>query len=348
MSDSDVQLPSTTGNSGPLIDTIQVVTGVGTVQRQRVDLGSVGGAAPNLGQETGGNLAAVAANTAPLALLKTTNAAPAGPEVGAVVRPIMPPQGFVYVPYSALDSALSSDGALSILGLRETQNQEGGSGAHIVLATSATLAHYAEIGFFFNGSVFGLVCELDTGNQMPGVMIDGVAYDVPTFPPLHPLYGTALNIHPRISGQVLAQDLGPGAHYCQIMFPANVSVQNAWYLYGYLLDAKEGYLPLQNMSSISTVGKAIGNGTYTDLTDDISTSTEGGAGIRQVEFYNSTGSPIIVTLSKTSSSAGAFSALTVPAGLSVVRDFGSNLSNRNYLFASANGPGLVAALVKGF
>ena len=61
MSDGEIILPSTLGNTGPGVDVIQVTTGAGTVVRQRMDLGSVGGAAPNLAQETGGNLAAILA-----------------------------------------------------------------------------------------------------------------------------------------------------------------------------------------------------------------------------------------------------------------------------------------------
>ena len=59
MSDGEIILPSTLGNTGPGVDVIQVTTGAGAVNRERVDIGSVGGVSPNLALEAGGNLAAI-------------------------------------------------------------------------------------------------------------------------------------------------------------------------------------------------------------------------------------------------------------------------------------------------
>ena len=61
MSDGEIILPSTLGNTGPGVDVIQVTTGAGAVNRERVDIGSVGGVTPNLALEAGGNLAAILA-----------------------------------------------------------------------------------------------------------------------------------------------------------------------------------------------------------------------------------------------------------------------------------------------
>jgi hypothetical protein len=49
MSDAGITLPATTSNTGPVVDAIQITTAAGTVDRQRMDLGSVGGSNLALG-----------------------------------------------------------------------------------------------------------------------------------------------------------------------------------------------------------------------------------------------------------------------------------------------------------
>lgn len=256
-------------------------------------------------------------------------------------------QRAVFVPFHASNFVIAGSNS-SVYGTQMAHAEASGEAIRINLAASATLANPWCGLTQFNGDIFGLVYEIYAGAGVPGVWIDGVAYEVPAYPPTNP-FGRVNNTKPkpRLSGEIIATGLGPGPHWLELVFPNHVTETRQWNLYGLLLDSRAGYQPQAKVGTIAIQPAAVGT-SYTTLAADTTTlQAARGLGIRQIYFYNTTASPITVTLSRTATSAGHFHAITVPAnGSPPPFDPGIVLANHSYLYAIASGAGVNYAVVE--
>ena len=252
----------------------------------------------------------------------------------------------VFVPWLASECTISG-GAQSVLSKQTQAEIASGKGLHPALAASGTLANSIEMSFWFNGNVFGLVYEIYAGTAPPSVMIDGVAYEVPTFPRADPFHRNGTSLKPRLSGSILSKTLGDGPHYVEMMFPQHTTETRSWNLYGYLLDGDEGYREGARGGAVTVTARTVGNATYANITED-TTSNQDSAYIRKIFFWNNTAGALTLTLSNTSTSGGDFLVKSIAANDTYEFDPGLAFFQDNALYAKGSGAGIVATSVRGY
>lgn len=96
----------------------------------------------------------------------------------------------------------------------------------------------------FEGNTYGPRFSRSSDYVNPiSVLIDGVAYPLDTTAldfstPQFEVTGINWNLY----RQVVARDLGYGKHVAELLFPAGSSTRK-WAMFGYVVDAREGYVP---------------------------------------------------------------------------------------------------------
>ena len=273
--------------------------------------------------------------TDPLGLGKVKRTAPLSDDYGAVVRPIMPPSA-VLVPFHSADWLIGASSTPDYYAGEIGEGGLGGQYAKFTVSASATLANYATIQTKIQGDFIGLVYAIDTGTGVPGLLVDGVAGVVPALPTSNP-FGriSSAPLNPRINGQIIISGLGPGPHWVEINFPCHLSEARAWRFYGLILDSLAGYRAPDTSGYIPSASNALTTG-YSALQPSATTAlSTRGSRVRGVFLYNTTGGAITVSFSRTAADANIFHAVSVPANLGLLVDFGMPVANNGYLYAKA-------------
>lgn len=119
-----------------------------------------------------------------------------------------------------------------------------GSGTYIRLtvSASATLANSATAKFWITGNVFGLRYLRSAATPI-GCMIDGVAYTITAANNADPVTNASVsNLYGAVDYDLIADDLGPGRHFVELVFPAFLSgSQRVYNIFGYVADGNAGY-----------------------------------------------------------------------------------------------------------
>lgn len=265
---------------------------------------------------------------------------------GGVLRAELARAQAVLVPFS-MEEIIPTGSAVAIYGGKYADTEGAGNRVKVTLAHSATLANNLRWDMWFNGEFFGLCYNIDTGTAPIGLMIDGVAYSVPAWPPVHPIYGTPTVMNTaRLNGEIIARDLGPGRHLASIMFPGSVTEDRTWWMHGYLADSAAGYREQQHGGIVSQTQIAVGTAWTNLLVGAVGSATAFPASTRVLMLYNTTASPITVSLAL-NGDTDIFWSKQIAANDTVPVDFGMPIFQKNYLLAKASATGVVATQIGG-
>ena len=200
-----------------------------------------------------------------------------------------------------------------------------GTGTYLTVTvnSSATLANSAIAGLWFSGNVFGLRYTA-TSNPI-GCIIDGVAYTVPATVNTDPRTGYSNGATPAtIEEVIIANDLGPGKHYVELVFPASTSVTRSYEILGYVVDAQAGYVPPSGFVDLRATTQLItattGAGAQS-LAASLSTHN-GNWGFRKLLFANISGGTASVYLVYSTAKTTIIWQKSIPAGDTQEFDFG--------------------------
>lgn len=159
-------------------------------------------------------------------------------------------------------------------------------------------SNYAITEFAFNGRALGFEIAIP-GSGTPfakfGVMIDGVAYKVSTEPPMLPQF-VSQDAQRQIMTVMIADNLSPGWHHCQLHFPAHPSINQTWIIPRVILEENDHNRPHPAGSLWPRIAPvAIGTGaTWTEITPRGSGYATYGLAITRVHLINTSGAAINV------------------------------------------------------
>lgn len=183
----------------------------------------------------------------------------------------------------------------------------------ITVDASASLANSATAKFWITGNVFGL--RYARSSLLPiGCMIDGVAHTITAANNTDPVNnGSVGNLYSAVDFDLIADDLGQGRHFVELVFPAFLSgSQRVYNIFGYVVDSQAGYQkPTGQVVSLYQASLAIT--ATTAGTAQYPTIPNGMRGWRKALFCNTTGSAITINCIYSLASSVLMWSKSVPA-----------------------------------
>jgi len=183
----------------------------------------------------------------------------------------------------------------------------------ITIDPSASLANSCTAKFWITGNVFGL--RYARSSVLPiGCMIDGVAYPVNVTNNVDPVNnGSVGNLYSAVDFDLIADDLGQGRHFVELVFPAFLSgSQRVYNITGYVVDGQAGYqkptgqVVTLYQASLAITATTAGTAQYT-------TMPNGMRGWRKALFCNTTSSAITINCIYSLASSVLMWSKSVPA-----------------------------------
>ena len=183
----------------------------------------------------------------------------------------------------------------------------------ITVDASASLANSATAKFWITGNVFGL--RYARSSLLPiGCMIDGVAHTITAANNTDPVNNSSVgNLYSAVDFDLIADDLGQGRHFVELVFPAFLSgSQRVYNIFGYVVDSQAGYQkPTGQVVSLYQASLAIT--ATTAGTAQYPTIPNGMRGWRKALFCNTTGSAITINCIYSLASSVLMWSKSVPA-----------------------------------
>lgn len=225
----------------------------------------------------------------------------------------------VLVPFvdGAYSTSLAGTAAASFNGGTITGNPDGsGTGFFVVVPQGSSSSQQGvAISFIAYGTVFGLSYALSSANPDFGVLIDRVAYEVPSTRVLSDTQAVMSAGQDPAHLLIIADDLPdlPRGHEITIVFPYDSSAQRTWTIYGYIAERRRGYPVKPRSLGLYEVGLV------SNVAARIIPSSNGWRGLRKVLYHNTSGSAVDVTITL---SGNTIKVISVPANGSAEWDLG--------------------------
>lgn len=183
---------------------------------------------------------------------------------------------------------------------------------YVNVNASPSLNAGVSVNFWFHGPLFGLAYNTSNRGVM-GCRIDGISYPVPLPGEVERDTQNIATSVDYLSSVVVATDLGPGPHYCELDFPCDPAgvTQYSWYMHGYLVDAAAGYEPMPPACRAGDTALALTT-TATALTS-LSSGNKNIIAPVSLIFVNSTASAVTVSMLPFTVSGAVAVPINVPA-----------------------------------
>lgn len=210
----------------------------------------------------------------------------------------------------------------------------------VTVAASASLANSATVKFWITGNVFGL--RFSRNPAMPiGCMIDGVAYPVNVTGNVDPVNNNSVgNLYSIVDCDLIADDLGQGRHFVELVFPAFLSGTTRVYnIFGYVVDGQSGYQkPTGQVVSLHQASMAIT--ATTAGTAQYKIIPPGVRGWRKALFCNTTGSAITIYCVYSLATSFVMWSKSVPANDTIEFDLQGIVTDAANVLFYASGAGI--------
>lgn len=236
-----------------------------------------------------------------------------GTESG-VIRTRSVRSDLVRVPFR--DGHITYNGSSAIVTREAWQENADGSASGFLVSVAAAATAPAIIEHLFYGRVYGirLLQNYNSPNIGPGITDFGINIDGKSYPVSGAYTRQDTNTSSTFpNGEavlVIADDLPNGPHKATLIFPAHPTINAQWGLLGFAAERAAGYEPLERVALFGTSAVLGTSDTALSALYRSSSVSKTGRGVYGAVFYNSTASPVIVTIKN---NATDIYALTVPA-----------------------------------